>query len=86
MHNRDSNEDMMKIIREYKDTSLRCQFHCFAGSAEDAKELTEMGHFISFTGNITFKKVDNLREILKSVKLDKILLETDSPFMTPESL
>ena len=84
VHNRDSNEDLMKIIREYKDTSLQCQFHCFAGTAENAKELTEMGHFVSFTGNITFKKMDSLREIVKSVKLDKILLETDSPFMTPE--
>lgn len=84
VHNRDSNDDMMQIIREYKNTSLRCQFHCFAGTAENAKELTEMGHFVSFTGNITFKKMDSLREIVKSVKLDKILLETDSPFMTPE--
>lgn len=84
VHNRDSNDDMMKIIREYKNTSLRCQFHCFAGSAENAKELTEMGHFVSFTGNITFKKMDSLREVVKNVKLEKILLETDSPFMTPE--
>lgn len=84
VHNRDSNDDMMQIIREYKNTSLRCQFHCFAGSAENAKELTEMGHFVSFTGNITFKKMDSLREVVKNVKLDKILLETDSPFMTPE--
>ena len=43
-----------------------------------------MGHLISFTGNITFKKFDSLRQILKSIKLDKLLLETDSPFMTPE--
>jgi TatD DNase family protein len=84
VHNRDSNEDMMKTIREYKDTSLKAQFHCFAGSAEDARELTEMGHLISFTGNITFKKFDSLREIVKSIKIDKLLLETDSPFMTPE--
>lgn len=83
VHNRESNEDVMNIIRGYKDTSLKGQFHCFAGSAEDAKELTSMGHFISFTGNITFKKMDSLREVLKSVSLDKLLLETDSPFMTP---
>ncbi len=84
VHNRDSNDDMMQIIREYKNTSLRCQFHCFAGTAENARELNEMGHLVSFTGNITFKKMDSLREVVKSVKLDKILLETDSPFMTPE--
>ena len=84
VHNRDSNEDMMSTIREYKDSSLICQFHCFAGSSEDARELIEMGHFISFTGNITFKKFDNLRDVLRNTKLDKLLLETDSPFMTPE--
>ncbi|PID61396.1 MAG: radical SAM protein [Ignavibacteriae bacterium] len=83
VHNRESNEDMMKIIRTYKDTNLKTQFHCFAGSKENAKELTDMGHLISFTGNITFKKMDSLREVLASVNTDKLLLETDSPFMTP---
>lgn len=83
VHNRESNDDIMRIIRDYKNSNLKAQFHCFAGSAEDAKELIEMGHYISFTGNITFKKADNLREVLKSVKLDNLLLETDSPFMTP---
>jgi TatD DNase family protein len=83
VHNRESNEDVMNIIRELKDSGLRGQFHCFAGSIDDAKELTGTGHLVSFTGNITFKKADNIREILKSVSLDKLLLETDSPFMTP---
>ncbi len=83
VHNRESNDDMMNIIRQYKDSGLKAQFHCFAGSAEDAKELTDMGHFVSFTGNVTYKKADTIREILKSVSLDKLLLETDSPFMTP---
>jgi len=83
VHNRDSNEDVMNIIREYKDTSLKGQFHCFAGSLDDAKELIAMGHFISFPGNITFKKADNLREVLKNIEIESLLLETDSPFMTP---
>ena len=83
VHNRDSNEDVMNIIREYKDTSLKGQFHCFAGSIEDAKELISMGHFISFPGNLTFKKADNLREVLKNIEVESLLLETDSPFMTP---
>lgn len=83
VHNRESNDDIMDIIRSYKTTNLRGQFHCFAGSIKDARELIDMGHFISFPGNITFKKADDLREILKGVSLDKLLLETDSPFMTP---
>jgi len=84
VHNRESNDDIMEIIRSYKNTGLRAQFHCFAGSAEDAGELIEMGHFISFPGNITFKKMDSLRKVLSAVNTKNLLLETDSPFMTPE--
>ncbi len=83
VHNRDSNEDLMMIIREYKDTKLIGQFHCFAGTAEDAKELVSMGHYISFTGNITFKSRQELRDILSQINPENLLLETDSPFMTP---
>ena len=83
IHNRESNEDMMNIVREF-DGRLKAQFHCFNSTLEDAKELTEMGHYISFTGNITFKKADTLRNIVGSIGLDKMLIETDSPFMTPE--
>ncbi len=83
VHNRESNDDIMRIVKEYKDSNLRGQFHCFAGSVQDAEELTSMGHYVSFTGNITFKKAENLRTILKGISLEKMLLETDSPFMTP---
>jgi TatD DNase family protein len=84
VHNRDSNEDMMKIISSYCGSGLKAQFHCFNGSMEDAIELMHMGYMISFTGNITFKKADQLREILKSIRIDQLLIETDSPFLTPE--
>lgn len=84
VHNRESNADMMEIAREYALSSLRAHFHCFAGSSSDAKELIGMNHFLSFPGNITFKKADNLRSILKSIPPEYLMLETDSPFMTPE--
>jgi len=83
VHNRDSNDDLMNYARKYKDSGLKAQFHCFAGSIENARELIEMHHFISFPGNITFKKMDNLRKILSRVAVENLLLETDSPFMTP---
>lgn len=83
IHNREADEDMMEIMRSYKGKGLRAQFHCFAGSLNDARELIEMGHYISFTGNITYTKADNLRKILKSIEIENLLLETDSPFMTP---
>lgn len=84
VHNRDSDEDMMKIINSYCGSGLKAQFHCFNGSMENAVELMHMGYMISFTGNITFKKADQLREILKNIRIDQLLLETDSPFLTPE--
>ncbi|MEG8946596.1 TatD family hydrolase [Rosettibacter firmus] len=83
VHNRQANDDIMNIIRKYKDTGLRAQFHCFAGSLKDAKELIEMHHLISFTGNITFNKAESLRHIVSNISIESMLLETDSPFMTP---
>jgi len=83
VHNRDSNDDIMEFARKYKDTSLKGQYHCFAGTVENARELVEMGHYISFTGNITFKKAESVREVLSKVSVENILLETDSPFLTP---
>ncbi|MCX7875040.1 MAG: YchF/TatD family DNA exonuclease [Melioribacteraceae bacterium] len=83
VHNRDANFDMMNIIRSYKGSNLKAQFHCFAGSLEDARELIELRHYISFTGNITFKNMSSLRSILSRVSVENLLLETDSPFMTP---
>jgi TatD DNase family protein len=83
IHNRDSDEDMMEIIRNYCGVGLKAQFHCFNGSLEDAMELVGMNYMISFTGNITFKKADGLRKILQHIPPENLLLETDSPFMTP---
>ncbi|MBI9070990.1 MAG: YchF/TatD family DNA exonuclease [Melioribacteraceae bacterium] len=83
VHSRESNDDLMNIIREYKDKGLRAQFHCFAGSVEDARELVGMRHYISFPGNVTFKKMDQLREVVKRIQPENLLLETDCPFMTP---
>lgn len=83
IHNRDSDEDVMEIIRSYCGAGLKAQFHCFNGSLEDAIELVGMNYMISFTGNITFKKADNLRKILKNIPLENLMIETDSPFMTP---
>jgi len=83
IHNRDANDDIMNFARKYKESGLKAQYHCFAGSVDDARELVEMHHFISFPGNITFKKADNLRKVLSRIALENLLLETDSPFMTP---
>jgi TatD DNase family protein len=83
VHNRDANEEVMNIIRSYKNSGLRAQFHCFAGSVEDARELVELHHYISFPGNVTFKNMESVRKVVSRIALENLLLETDSPFMTP---
>ncbi len=83
IHNREADEDIMKIISSYCGTGLKAQFHCFSGPIENARDLVRQHHFLSFTGNITFKKAEELQNILKKVSLEHLLLETDSPFMTP---
>ncbi|MCX6174687.1 MAG: YchF/TatD family DNA exonuclease [Ignavibacteriales bacterium] len=83
VHNREANEDIMNIARKYKDSGLRVQYHCFAGSIADARELIEMHHYISFPGIVTFKNAEKVRKVLSRVAIENLLLETDSPFMTP---
>lgn len=83
IHNRDSDEDMFSIISEYCGKGLKAQFHCFNASLQHAFEYIKMNHFISFTGNITYKNRGDIRSILEKVSLENLLLETDSPFMTP---
>jgi TatD DNase family protein len=83
LHNREADEDMMSILKSYAGSGLRAQLHCFSGSLENANDLFQMHHYISFTGNITFNKMENLRQIVAHTSLDHILLETDSPYMSP---
>lgn len=83
VHNREANDDIMNIARKYKDSGLRAQYHCFAGSIADARELVEMHHYISFPGIVTFKNAESIRKVLSRVAIENLLLETDSPFMTP---
>ena len=83
IHNRDADDDMMSIIREYTPKGLIAQFHCYNSTLENARELIEMRHYISFTGNITFKKMESLVKILSRIQIDNLLIETDAPYMTP---
>ncbi len=83
IHNRLSDDDTMDIILSYCGTGLKVHLHCYNASLEHAVRYISMGHYISFTGNITFKKADDIRELVKNLNIDHLLLETDSPFMTP---
>ncbi|MCA1623011.1 MAG: TatD family hydrolase [Acidobacteria bacterium] len=85
IHSRDADEETTEILtKECSDKNFRGGImHCFGGSAEMAKGLMKIGFYVSFAGNVTFKKAENLREAAKIVPLDKLLIETDCPFLTP---
>lgn len=85
IHSRDADEDTVRILREecsYE--GFKGIMHCFGGTPYMAEDLMALGFVISFAGNVTFKKAENLREAARVVPLDKLLIETDCPFLTPE--
>jgi TatD DNase family protein len=85
IHSRDADDETIEILRsECSAKEFRGGImHCFGGTAEMAKDLMEIGFLISFAGNVTFKKAENLREAARVVPLEKLLVETDCPFLAP---
>ncbi len=84
IHSRDATGDMVKIIKENKSKLVYGGvMHCYAGSVETARELLNAGLYISFAGPLTFKNANTLLEVAKYVPKDRILTETDSPYLTP---
>ena len=82
IHSRDAMGDTLEIL---KDCPVKTGVvHCYSGSVESAKEILKLGYYISFAGPVTFKNAKGLTEVAKFVPLDKILIETDSPYLTPE--
>ena len=84
IHTRDAAWDTYWILKEYSKKLRPSVMHCFSENAEFAKLFLNLGFYISFSGNITFKKSD--RSFLKDIPIDKILVETDCPFLSPEPL
>ncbi len=81
IHDRDAHGDIMDILREYPDVTG--EFHSFSASAEIARQLVKRGWYISFSGVITFKNAARLAEIVPSVPLDRVMIETDAPYLAP---
>ena len=81
IHDREAHGDCMALVRSYPE--LTGAFHCFSGSAEMAKELLDRGWYLGFTGVITFKNARKALEVLELCPLERILLETDSPYLSP---
>ncbi|MBO8142551.1 MAG: TatD family hydrolase [Firmicutes bacterium] len=85
VHNREADADTMAILREHG-AGMPGLLHSFAGSPDMAEECLRMGYFISTGGMVTFKKADAVREAIGRVPLDRLLLETDAPYLTPVPL
>lgn len=82
IHNRESDEDVLSILTEEQDGTLRGVLHCFSSSTAELQRALDLGMCVSFTGNITFSK-STLDDVVKQVPLDRFMIETDSPYITP---
>lgn len=82
IHDRDAHADCIELVRRYP--NVRGAFHCYSGSVEMARELLDRGWYLGFTGVITFKNAKKALAVLKMCPSDRILIETDCPYMAPE--
>jgi TatD DNase family protein len=82
IHDRDAHDDVLAVLDD-EGVPERTVMHCFSGDAELARACVDRGAYLSFAGTVTFKNADNLREALRATPADRILVETDAPFLTP---
>jgi TatD DNase family protein len=83
IHTREAQEDTINIMKEEKASDVGGVFHCFSGDAWLAKDALDLGFYLSFSGILTFQNATMLREIAKNTPLDRVLIETDCPYLTP---
>ena len=86
IHCRDAWPDCLAILeQDWRPSGLGGIFHCFTGTREDAQRGLDMGFVVSFAGNVTYPKMQHLRDVAREIPLDRLLTETDSPFLPPQS-
>lgn len=83
VHTRDAKEDTLSIIAEHGDESVAGVLHCFTEDLDMAMRAIDLGYFISFSGIVTFKNAVELQDVAKSIPLERMLIETDSPYLAP---
>ncbi len=85
IHSRDADDETVEILREHLSDGTHPGgiMHCFGGSVKMAESVLELGMLISFAGNVTFKKAEPLREVARMIPLERLLIETDCPYLTP---
>ena len=85
-HVRDAHGDMLEVLRERRGELPAGVMHCYSGSVESAKEYLDLGFYLSFAGPVTFKNAHKLQEAARFCPADRLLVETDSPYLTPVPL
>ena len=83
IHQRNSEKEIVEVLKKYKNDNLKIVFHCFTGSKELLQFCDENKYYISLSGIVTFKNANLLRETIKNASIDHLLIETDSPFLAP---
>ena len=83
VHNRDADDEILAVLNELASDSIRGIMHCFSSGPEFAAEVVARGFYVSFAGNLTYKKADELREAARAVPAERILVETDAPYLAP---
>ncbi|XGA78834.1 TatD family hydrolase [Halomonas sp. CH40] len=83
VHTREAKEDTLALLREYTDPKVGGVLHCFSEDLEMAREAVRLGFYISFSGMVTFANAASLREVARQIPLDRLLIETDSPYLAP---
>lgn len=86
LHCREAFDDLIPILRQSSLPAHRCVFHCFTGTPEEARQCLDFGAMISFTGVVTFRNATGVAEAARLVPDDRIMVETDAPFLSPEPL
>lgn len=83
VHTRDAFDDTMNILAEYTGKLKSIVIHCYGGDTEQTQQVLDCGYYISFTGTVTFKRSEPLREVAKMIPLDRLMIETDCPYISP---
>jgi len=86
IHSRNAFDETMDVLQQHGSDVRKVVFHCFSGTPEQARRVLDSGYYISFTGVVTFKNAEKTRQAAKLVPLDKLMLETDCPYMSPEPM
>jgi TatD DNase family protein len=82
IHNREATDDCLSILKNFP--TIRALFHCFTGSPDEARKILDQGHLLGFTGIVTYKKSEELREVVKFTPAGRFVVETDSPYLSPD--